>query len=185
MADVLDDETARIDALVERKRRMIELLEERRVALTDQAVLGEAAPERPVSALGMYVNGWPFKPDDFSEVGLPVIRIQQLTNPDAPYDLFDGPLPDRVTLRTGDLVFSWSASLQVRIWDRGPAYLNQHLFRVLPAKSVEKSWLRFALDVASRQFLGLHARVGHDAHHAADDEARETSLFQTPLVSGK
>jgi type I restriction enzyme S subunit len=43
----------------------------------------------------------------------------------------------------------------VRIWDRGPAYLNQHLFRVLPEDGIDKAWLRFALDAATRRFAGL------------------------------
>jgi type I restriction enzyme S subunit len=35
----------------------------------------------------------------------------------------------------------------VRIWDRGPAILNQHLFRVIPAPGIERDWLRWVLHV--------------------------------------
>lgn len=38
IADYLDAETARIDALIEKKRRMVELLEERQIAIVEQAV---------------------------------------------------------------------------------------------------------------------------------------------------
>ncbi len=77
LADVLDVETRRIDALVEKKRKMIGLLDERRVALTDGAILSEAAATRTIAALATYVNGWPFAPGDFTATGLPVIRIAQ------------------------------------------------------------------------------------------------------------
>ena len=47
----------------------------------------------------------------------------------------------------GDLVFSWSATLAVRHWDRGRALLNQHLFRVDPLPDVSRRWLGYVLQV--------------------------------------
>ncbi len=155
VADFLDTETSRIDALLARKRRMVDLLEERRVAITDATILREPGVVRPVAAFGSYLNGWAFAPDDFTATGLPVIRIAQLTDPSLETDLFEGDLPDRVRLRNGDIIFSWSASLEVHVWGRGPAYLNQHLYRVLPSPGIDRQWLRFALDAATRQFKGL------------------------------
>lgn len=155
LADLLEAETARIDALIEKKQRMIALFQERRVSITDSAIWDERGSDRPMAALAAYINGWPFKPDDFTTSGLPVVRIAQLVDPAAPTDYFDGALPDRVRLQDGDLVFSWSASLQVRIWSRGPGYLNQHLYRVVPAEGIDKMWLRFALDAATRRLAGL------------------------------
>jgi len=155
LVEFLDRETNRIDAVVKRKRTLVSLLDERRIAATDALILGEKASTRPVAALANYVNGWAFKPDDFTPSGLPVVRISQLTDDQAAVDLYDGDLPDSVRLRDGDLVFSWSASLEVRVWNRGPAFLNQHLFRVVPANGIDNAWLRFALDAATRQFVGL------------------------------
>lgn len=34
----------------------------------------------------------------------------------------------------------------MRRWDRGPAWLNQHLFKVIPAPGVDKVWLQYLLD---------------------------------------
>lgn len=152
VADFLDLATTRIETLVEKKRRMVGLLDEYRVAATDIAILGAEGTPRPVSALADYLNGWPFKPGDFTDDGLPVIRIRQLVDPDAEMDRYDGELPDRVKLRDGDLVFSWSGSLEVRPWNRGNAYLNQHLFRVVPRSGIGRRWLRYALDSATRLF---------------------------------
>jgi type I restriction enzyme S subunit len=152
IAEYLDRETARIDALITKKQRMIELLKERRIAVVDSTILSATGYIRPIAALATYMNGWPFKPSDFTPSGTPVIRITQLTRSSDEQDYFDGLLPERVTLRDGDLVFSWSGSLEVRRWDRGHAYLNQHLFRVLPKDGVDVNWLTHALDCASRLF---------------------------------
>ncbi|HXH89195.1 MAG TPA: restriction endonuclease subunit S [Gaiellaceae bacterium] len=155
LGEKLDSETARIDALIGKKRIMIALLGERRVALTDSVILTRRAPTRPVAALATYINGFPFKPGDFTPDGLPVIRIRQLVDPSAELDYFNGVVPDRARLRDGDLVFSWSGSLEARLWDRGPAILNQHLFRVIPSPGVDKSWLLYVLDTSTRLFDGL------------------------------
>jgi type I restriction enzyme S subunit len=155
IADYLDRETERVDAVIEKKQRLIAVLRERSITATDNAILSAPHQERPISALATYINGYPFKPEDFSSEGMPVIRIRQLVDPAAPTDLFDGSVPERVRLVDGDLVFSWSGSLEVRLWNRGPAILNQHLFRVLPAKGVEKNWLRFALETSTRILAGL------------------------------
>jgi len=152
IAEFLETETRRLDGLIEKKRRMIKLLEERRIAMVHHAIIGARSDERPVAALAEYVNGWPFKPDDFTEDGLPVVRIQQLVDPESPADRYSGVLPEKARLKDGDLVFSWSGSLQVRVWDRGDAYLNQHLFRVKPADGIDPVWLRFALESAVRLF---------------------------------
>ena len=52
----------------------------------------------------------------------------------------------RHAVKNGDLLVSWSATLDVFIWDRGDAVLNQHIFRVIPDSSlVLKPYLFYAL----------------------------------------
>lgn len=155
IAHYLDDETARSDQLVNRRREVRRLAAEREEAALRALVMNADGPRRPVSALAAYLNGFPFRPTDFTPAGVPVIRIAQLTDEEAACDLFDGWVPEEVRLRDGDLVFSWSASLEVRVWNRGPAILNQHLFRVIPAVGVHRDWLRWALHVARSDFAEL------------------------------
>lgn len=76
--------------------------------------------------MGEYQNGYPFKPEDRAGQGLPIIRISQLSG-DAEPNLYDGTLDDRVFVQDGDLLFSWSATIDSFIWTGGPAWLNQHI----------------------------------------------------------
>ena len=101
-----------------------------------------------LDGIAEYINGYPFKPSDLGEVGLPVIRIKQLLDPNEPVDRTETDTPDRCLLRDGDIVFSWSGTLAVRIWNRGPAKLNQHLFRVVEKKGVYKGIIPLILDHA-------------------------------------
>jgi type I restriction enzyme, S subunit len=152
IAAFLDREMDDTDVLVAQSSQLVGLARERFLSAVDHSIRGADGPERTVASLGTYINGWPFKPGDLTTSGTPVIRIEQLVDSNAPMDFYEGDLPDHVRLRNGDLVFSWSSSLQVRPWHRGHAYLNQHLFRVLPAEGIDKRWLRYALDSATRLF---------------------------------
>lgn len=100
-----------------------------------------------IKHLARFVNGYPFKPDDLGLEGYPVIRIRQLVDPEAEVDYAEPPTR-AVWISDGDLVFSWSATLAVQTWDRGPALLNQHLYRVDPLPGVETNWLLYVLEVA-------------------------------------
>jgi len=102
----------------------------------------------PFSALADYVNGRAFKPEDWGTVGLPIIRIAQITNPDAETNFYDGAVDPRNLIDDDDLIFSWSATLAVMRWRKGPAVLNQHLFKVTPAKGIDRDWLQFRLEAS-------------------------------------
>lgn len=104
--------------------------------------------ETNLEGIAEYINGYPFKPADLGENGVPVIRIKQLLDPNEPVDKTEIETPERCLLRNGDIVFSWSGTLAVRIWNRGPAKLNQHLFRVVEKEGVYKGIIPLILDHA-------------------------------------
>jgi type I restriction enzyme S subunit len=110
-----------------------------------------------LGSLADYINGRAFKPAEWETEGLPIIRIQNLTNPAAPANHFAGELADRHRVVDGDLLVSWSASLDTFLWDRGPAALNQHIFKVQERPSVvDRQFLFFVLKAA---MAGIRAQV--------------------------
>lgn len=93
-----------------------------------------------------YINGMAFKPDDWSPSGKPIIRIQNLNSPDASFNYFDGNTDERYKVVNGDLLISWSASLDAYIWKGEPALLNQHIFKVVENKDIViREYLYFAV----------------------------------------
>ena len=96
--------------------------------------------------LASFINGYAFKPEDWKEEGLPIIRIEQLKDPNAKYDYSDKKLPDIYLIDNGDLIFSWSATLAIKLWDRGKAYLNQHLYKVIPNSTIKRRFLKYLLE---------------------------------------
>ena len=66
---------------------------------------------------------------------LPVIKIAQLRKGDsADADRCNTDLPPNYIIQDGDVLFSWSGSLEVELWCGGPGALNQHLFKVTSAE---------------------------------------------------
>ncbi|MBV8756431.1 MAG: restriction endonuclease subunit S [Deltaproteobacteria bacterium] len=105
--------------------------------------------------LAKFVNGNAYKPEDFLVgAGYPVVRIRQLLDENAALELAQPP-DNAVWVDSGDLVFSWSASLEVRFWRRGRALLNQHLFRVDVHSGIERRWFAYVLDEAVRRLRPL------------------------------
>jgi type I restriction enzyme, S subunit len=97
-------------------------------------------------AVADFINGYPFKPSDWSSFGLPIVRIAQMLNAEAATDHYEGELPIAFRIDDGDLLFSWSATLATVIWNRGPALLNQHLFKVLPKGDNSVRFLHHLID---------------------------------------
>jgi type I restriction enzyme S subunit len=96
--------------------------------------------------LAQYINGKAFKPEDWGQSGLPIIRIQNLTDKAKPFNYCAKRVEDRYLVADGDMLVSWSATLGSFIWDRGPAVLNQHIFKVIPDYTlVEKEFLHYLI----------------------------------------
>ncbi len=88
-----------------------------------------------------YINGYAFKPSDWSDTGVPIIRIQNLTGNSYQANRYSGEYAKKYEVLSGDVLISWSASLGVYVWTGEKAVLNQHIFKVIFDKcEVDKSF---------------------------------------------
>ena len=102
--------------------------------------------QKRLGDMASYVNGYAFKPEQRGKVGLPIIRIQDLTGNIYDFGFYDGDYPKKVEINDGDVLISWSASLGVYEWSRGKALLNQHIFKVVFDKlTVDKKFFMYAV----------------------------------------
>ena len=80
-----------------------------------------------------YLNGLALQkfPPLEGEAVLPVLKIAQLKAGRTDVgSLANRKMRPEYVVKDGDIVFSWSGSLEIRIWTGGEAALNQHLFKV-------------------------------------------------------
>lgn len=100
---------------------------------------------KTLGTVATYVNGKAFKPVEWERDGLPIIRIQNLTDCNAKYNYSSAQHDECFRVKNGDLLFAWSASLGAHIWHGGDAWLNQHIFRVIPNQYIDKMYLYYYL----------------------------------------
>ncbi len=131
------------------------------------------------------VNGKAFKPTDWSEKGLPIVRIQNLNDVNAPYNYFSGNIEDKYVLVGGELLFSWSGtpgtSFGAYIWKGGKAVLNQHIFIVYPQIELDYQYANYALNGELKIFIGK-AHGGAGLKHITKKEF-EGCLFPVPPLA--
>lgn len=128
---------------------------------------------RAVGDLCDFINGNGFRPPDWKSSGLPIIRIQNL-NGSTSFNYFDGAPNKKWIVEPGDLLFAWAGvkgvSFGPTIWPGPRGVLNQHIFRVVPQKGVDKYWLYLALQVTTRRIeANAHGFKASLVHVQKDD----------------
>ena len=131
------------------------------------------------------VNGRAFKPSEWKKSGLPIVRIQNLNDPDAPFNYYEGQLPEKFLLDNGDLLFAWSGtpgtSFGAHIWRGGKAWLNQHIFKVhFNEKQFNKRYLQLAINRNLQEYIRA-AHGGAGLAHITKGRFEESWLSVPPL----
>jgi len=105
-----------------------------------------------VYGLATYINGAAyraFEPNEWRR-GLPIIKIAELKAGVTAQTRFSAvDMPVKYKIDTGDILFSWSGnpdtSIDIFVWTHGPAWLNQHIFRVVPCSAQERAYVLMTL----------------------------------------
>ncbi|MCC8176759.1 MAG: restriction endonuclease subunit S [Bacteroidales bacterium] len=144
-----------LDAKIELNRRINDNLEAQAQALfrswfVDFEPWGGVMPEdwtiQCLSDIAVYQNGLAMQkfPSEQEDDRLPVLKIKELgqgfcdSNSDTCSEQLIG---QKFIVNDGDVVFSWSGTLMVKIWVGGKCGLNQHLFKV--TSDTFPKWLYF------------------------------------------
>lgn len=161
------------DKLIENNRKQIALLEEAAQRLYKEWFVDlrfpgyektkfiDGLPEgwKRISMLdlGDYLNGYAFKPVDHFREGFPIIKIKELkdgVSSDTPRN--NGlNVPAKYLIHSGDIIFSWSATLVAKIWMGEDALLNQHLFKVAPKQEFSSEYVVQSINNAIAEMRGL------------------------------
>ena len=164
---------SRYDSLIENYQKQIKLLEEAARRLYkewfidlrfpghENTKIVDGVPEgwerKSIGDIGEYLNGFAFKPSDWQELGKPIIKIKEMGNGvtnDTPRNNGER-VPAKYLIKAGDLLFSWSATLMVIIWSGEDGWLNQHLFKVTPAKGINREFLLQSISNTIVEFQNL------------------------------
>ena len=94
-----------------------------------------------------FINGYAFKPQDWSTEGKEIIRIQNLTKTSKEINYYSGKIDKKYIVETGDILISWSGTLGVFQWYGKTAVLNQHIFKAVFDKlDINKSYFKYVVE---------------------------------------
>ena len=196
IAEVLSSLDDKID-LLHRQNKTLEQMAE---TLFRQWFIEEAEEdweEKPLSSIAEFLNGlacqkFPAK----NEINrLPVLKIKQLRNgitEDCDWCTTD--VKPEYIVENGDIIFSWSASLIVKIWAGNACILNQHLFKVTSnefPKWFYWLWCKHHLNEFISKAASHATTMGHikrgDLDNAmvlvpSNEEIAEFSEIQIPII---
>ena len=162
-----------IDNKIELNRRINDNLEQQAQALFNYyfidtpELLGEFSVGSLADAAN-YVNGLAmqkYRPIT-GEKRLPVLKIKELGQGriDSSSDFCSNEIDSYYKVYDGDVIFSWSGTLMVKIWCGGKCGLNQHLFKV-SSKTTPKwfyyFWTKHHLDNFIRIAKDKAVTMGH------------------------
>jgi len=88
-------------------------------------------------------------------------------------------IPEKVVVYNGDLLFSWSATLGVKLWTGGTGGLNQHIFKVT-SKNYPKSYYYFELLNYLKHFKMMAELRKTTMGHITQDHLRESRIAIPP-----
>jgi type I restriction enzyme S subunit len=135
----------------------------------------------PIGEVCRLVNGRGFKPYEWGQSGLPIIRIQNL-NGSEDFNFFSGPYDPKIFIQHGQLLFAWSGSRGTsfgpHIWKGGEALLNYHTWKVVPKQNrVRQDFFFHAL----RQLTAYIEERAHGASALVHIQKWEMEKFQIAI----
>ena len=131
-----------------------------------------------------YTNGLAcqkYRPTDDNK--LPVIKIKEMHDGlSVDTEWVKADIPDEVKVFDGDVLFSWSASLEVMLWAYGNGGLNQHIFKVTSKNGYPRSFYFYQLI----HYIGVFKQMAEARKttmgHITQDHLRQSSIVLPPNV---
>lgn len=127
-----------------------------------------------------FVNGSAFKPSDWNleGKGLKIARIQNLSRSEAEYNYTEMDKENLVLIDRGDLLMSWSGTIDMFKWEGLTAALNQHIFRVDISEEIQLQYMEVVLKSKIPYIKSL-------AHGATMVHVRKEPIATTQFAKAK
>lgn len=130
-----------------------------------------------------FINGLAcqkFRPKD-GEKALPVIKIKEMHDGiTAETEQVSENIPSKHKIFDGDILFSWSATLEVMYWYGGNGGLNQHIFKVNPKSYFPKEYVYEQLSSYIVNFVKMAEARKTTMGHITTDHLEQSKIPLPP-----
>lgn len=119
-----------------------------------------------------------FRPE--TEEYLPVIKIREMMRGiSSDTEKASRDIPREAIIDNGDILFSWSATLEVKIWAQGKAALNQHIFKVT-SESFPETYIYNVLKDYLKVFKSIAELRKTTMGHITQDHLKQALIAVPP-----
>lgn len=121
-----------------------------------------------------------FRPRE-NESGLPVIKIKEMHDGiTTDTEFVTENIPDKNKVFDGDILFSWSATLEVMYWFGGNGGLNQHIFKVVPKGYFSNEYVYEQLSAYIINFVKMAEARKTTMGHITTDHLEQSRIVLPP-----
>ena len=116
-----------------------------------------------------------------SEAELPVVKIKEMHEGiTADTEKVSASIPEKHKIFDGDILFSWSATLEVMYWFGGDAGLNQHIFKVVPINGFSKEYVYHQFSAYVINFIKMAEARKTTMGHITTDHLEQSRIALPP-----
>lgn len=116
-----------------------------------------------------------------SEAELPVVKIKEMHEGiTADTEKVSASIPEKHKIFDGDILFSWSATLEVMYWFGGDAGLNQHIFKVVPINGFSKEYVYHQFSAYVINFVKMAEARKTTMGHITTDHLEQSRIALPP-----
>jgi type I restriction enzyme S subunit len=111
-------------------------------------------------SLAIWLNGMAFRDFQFSDIGMPIIKIAEIKNGISDQTRFTNTnYENKYFIKSGDMLFAWSGqpetSIDVSWWNGPEGWLNQHIFKVTPSEKCNPVYFYYLLKYLRPNFVAI------------------------------
>lgn len=111
---------------------------------------------------------------------LPVVKIAEMHDGiTSSTEFVRDDISEKNIISDGDILFSWSATLETMIWTGGKAGLNQHIFKVIP-KNYTKYYVYMQLSAYIINFVKMAETRKTTMGHITTDHIKQSKIILPP-----
>ena len=116
-----------------------------------------------------------------NEKALPVVKIKEMHEGiTEETELVSVNIPEKHKIFDGDILFSWSATLEVMYWFGGDAGLNQHIFKVVPINGFLKEYVYHQFSAYVINFVKMAEARKTTMGHITSDHLEQSRIVLPP-----
>lgn len=136
---------------------------------------------RKLSDICSFVSGNAWKASEFTDEGIPIIRINNMNTNDNDFVYWQGDYDKKYLINKGDLLVSLSGTIKTFQWNGPEALLNQRIVKVVANPETNQDWVYYQISHVIEQIAnkGKHAVIKNVSVNELKNFEVDVPDFQT------